>query len=109
VELLHRGRTPDEADREIAPKILTGELRLPTRPAMSWMFSAEQKLISDTGAPVGRWRPHIMIYYPYLATIPSAGAADLHAGMVSGAGTAQSSIIIPVVDFVPVKPRGVSK
>jgi hypothetical protein len=109
VELLHRGRTPDDADKEIAPLILSGSLRLPTRPAMSWMFSAEQKLIGDTGAPAGRWRPHIMIYYPYLQGVPSAGAPDMHAGMISGAGTAQSSIIIPVADFVPVKSKGASK
>lgn len=104
VELLHRGLTPDAAEREIAPAVLAGTLRLPTRPAMSWMYSAEQKLISDAGQPAGRWRPHIMIYYPYLAAVPSAtGAPDLHAGMVSGAGTSQSSIIVPVTDFVPVK------
>ena len=108
VELLHRGKTPDEADRMIAPEILTGKLRLPLTPAMSWMFSAEQKLISDSGQPAGRWRPHIMIYYPYLPAATGgegAGAPEFQAGMISGAGTAQSSIIIPVHDFVPVKAR----
>jgi hypothetical protein len=103
VELLHRGLTPEAAEREIAPALLAGKLRLPTRPAMSWMYSADQKLIGDTGEPAGRWRPHIMIYYPYLQGLPSAGPPDMHAGMVSGAGTAQSSIIVPVTDFVPVK------
>lgn len=91
VELLHRGLTPKDAEREIAPDIMSGKLRLPARPAISWMFSAEQKLISDSGQPAGRWRPHIMIYYPYLAAMPGGdGAPDFHAGMVSGAGTAQS-------------------
>lgn len=108
VELLHRGMTPDAAQRLIAPDILSGKLRLPAKPAMSWMFSAEQKLISDNGEPVGRWRPHIMIYYPYLAPMTGgdgAGAPDFHAGMISGAGTAQSSFIIPVHEFVPVKAK----
>ena len=105
VELLHRGLTPDAAQREMAPDILSGKLRLPTKPAMSWMFSAEQKLIGDTGEPAGRWRPHIMIYYPYLAPMPGGdgGAPTFLGGMVSGAGTSQSSIIIPVSDFVHLK------
>lgn len=106
VELLHRGLTPNDAERELAPDLLAGKLRLPNKPAMSWMFSAEQKLIGDTGEPAGRWRPHIMIYYPYLDGLPSVGGApDMRAGMVSGAGTAQSSIIIPVTEFVPLKGR----
>jgi hypothetical protein len=106
VELLHRGLTPKDAEREIAPDILSGRLRLPARPAISWMFSAEQKLISDSGQPAGHWRPHIMIYYPYLPPMPGAdGAPHFLAGMVSGAGTAQSSFIIPVTEFVQVKAR----
>ena len=101
-----RGLTPDAAAQVIAPEILAGTLRLPAKPAMSWMFSAEQKLVNDRGQPAGRWRPHIMIYYPYLDPMPGAdGAPDFHAGMISGAGSAQSSIIVPVHDFVPVKPR----
>ena len=105
VELLHRGLTPDAAQREMAPDIFSGKLRLPTKPAMSWMFSAEQKLISDTGQPAGRWRPHIMIYYPFLAPMPGGdgGAPTFLGGMVSGAGTSQSSIIIPVSEFVHLK------
>lgn len=105
VELLHRGLTPDAAQREMAPDIFSGKLRLPSRPALSWMFSAEQKLISDTGQPAGRWRPHIMVYYPYLAPMPGGdgGAPTFPGGMVSGAGTSQSSIIIPVSEFVHVK------
>ena len=105
VELLHRGLTPDAAQREMAPVIFSGKLRLPAKPAMSWMFSAEQKLISDTGQPAGRWRPHIMIYYPYLVPMPGGdgGAPTFLGGMVSGAGTSQSSIIIPVSEFVHMK------
>jgi hypothetical protein len=73
------------------------------------MFSAAQHLISDTGQPVGRWQPHIMIYYPYMPAIPVNGTPSFHAGVVSGAGTAQSSIIIAVHDFVPVRPEKPSR
>jgi hypothetical protein len=62
VELLHRGSTPEEADREVGAAILSGPFRLPRRPVLSWMMSPEQSLISDAGQPAGRWRPHVMIY-----------------------------------------------
>jgi hypothetical protein len=89
----------------MATAIFSGNLRLPSKPALSWMFSAEQKLISDTGQPAGRWRRHIMIYYPYLPPMPGGdgGAPTFLGGMVSGAGTSQSSSIIPVSEFVHLK------
>ena len=102
VELLHRGRTPDDATRELGLAILDGRLRLPTRPALSYMMSAEQALISDSGQPAGRWRPHVMIYYPFLPAGPKADAT-LSAGLVSGPGTPTSSIIFVVPEFVSVR------
>ncbi|MGH7636976.1 MAG: hypothetical protein ACREOK_04935 [Gemmatimonadaceae bacterium] len=102
VELLHRGMTPDEAERLIAPEIVSGRLRLPSRPAMSYMMSAEQSLISDDGRPVGRWRPHVMIYYPFLRS--DGRAPDMRAAMLTAAGTAQSSFTIVVPEFVQSRP-----
>jgi hypothetical protein len=102
VELLHRGMTPDEAERDIAPDILSGRYRLPSRPAMSYMMSAEQALIGDDGRPAGRWRPHVMIYYPYLES--DVRPPDPKAAMITGAGTAQSNFTIVVPEFVPVRP-----
>lgn len=105
VELLHRGHTLEAARREVALLLLAGKFRLPRRPAMSWMLSAEQQLISDTGQPVGRWRPHIMIYYPFLENLPfTSSQSGIDGGTVSEPGSAWSSIVIPVVDFVPVRP-----
>jgi hypothetical protein len=100
VELLHRGVTPDNADREVGAAIMSGALRLPSRPAVSWMMSAEQSLISDAGQPAGRWRPHVMIYYAFL---PAPRIADITAGIVTGAGTPTSSIMIVVPDFIAVR------
>jgi hypothetical protein len=105
VELLHQGRTPAEADREIADGVASGTFRLPRRPAMSYMLSAAQQLVADDGRAVGAWQPHIMIYYPYLT------AADL--GLVAGAsapglfvvdpGQPTANIVIVVRDFVQPK------
>jgi hypothetical protein len=104
VELLHKGTAIDDVDRTIGADLASGKLRLPRRPAMSYMMSAGQKLISDTGQPAGAWRPHIMIYYPYLESKDLyKGAPDMAAGMVTGSGTATSSIMFVAPDFVKVR------
>lgn len=103
MELWHRGRSNAEIDQEIADGIRTGELRLPSRPAMSYMMSEGQRLINEEGTPVGSWRPHVMIYYPYLTAdalglgpVPSTEAA-----VVVDPGTPLSNIMVVVSDFVP--------
>ena len=103
VELLHRGPTPADAEREIGAGISSGRFRLPSRPAVSYMMSAGQELISDEGKPVGKWRPHVMIYYPFLQG-GGAGQPDFKAAIVSGARTATSSIMFVVPEFVQVRP-----
>jgi hypothetical protein len=103
VELLHRGVTPDAVEREVDAAIVAGRLRLPRKPALSYMMSAEQRLLSDNGTPVGRWRPHIMIYFPYLESNQPPGAPpDLAAGIITRPGTAQSSIVFAMPEFIAV-------
>jgi hypothetical protein len=103
VELLHRGATPADAEREIGAGISTGRFRLPRRPAVSYMMSAGQELISDDGKPVGRWRPHVMIYYPFLDDEAGKRPPDMKAAMITGARTASSSIVLVMPDFVQVR------
>jgi hypothetical protein len=67
------------------------------------MMSAGQVLYDDSGRRVGSWRPHLMLYYPYLKSaelgLSSKDAARL--GSVSQEGTPRSSLVIIVQDFVP--------
>jgi hypothetical protein len=101
VELLHAGRTEAEADAEIAQGIAGGTFPLPSRPAMSWMMSPDQVLYSDDGRRVGNWRPHLMIYYPYLTDhgLGLAGAPDPSHGYVEKSGEPRSTIIVVVPAF----------
>jgi hypothetical protein len=94
--LRHRGRPEVDVDREIAAMIQRGALRLPRRPAMSYMMSPRQILHDDSGRYVGRWRPHIMLYYPKLtnAAVGLPARPDMLIGMVAGEGTPESSLII---------------
>ncbi|HEX9581684.1 MAG TPA: hypothetical protein VF970_11325, partial [Gemmatimonadales bacterium] len=102
VELLHQGRSPEEADREIAEGVMTGTFKLPRRPVVSYMLSGAQELISDDGRKVGAWKPHLMIYYPYF-TAADAGLkspADSPEMFVVDSGRPTASLIIVVPSFV---------
>lgn len=105
VELLHQGRTPDEVDREIAVGLTSGRYRLPRRPAMSYMMSGGQILYNDEGRRVGRWQPHLMIYYPFLtgADLGLAGD-DLNSAILVDPGKPTSNMMIVLRQFV--EPKG---
>jgi len=105
VGMLHTGKSREEADREIAEGIASGRFRLPRRPAMSYMMSAEQKLIAPGGAPVGAWRPHLMIYLPYLtdADIGIAGLPNAAVISVVDSGKPTANIMVIARDFIAVR------
>ena len=89
MELWHQGKSGDQIEAAITEGLRTGEFRLPIRPAMSYMMSAAQQLISDEGQPAGAWRPHLMIYFPYLTEegIGVSGAPSTEAAMIVDPGT----------------------
>lgn len=104
-ELLHRGVSEAEAERQIGADLAAGRLRLPRRPAMSYMMSGAQVLISDQGRPAGRWKPHIMIYFPFLTQADlGLGGTDQRAAQVANPGTATSSILVVVREFIDPAP-----
>lgn len=103
VTLLHRGMTKVDADRIVADSIAGGSFRLPRRPAMSYMMSAEQKLIAPNGSPAGAWRPHLMIYYPYLTVADMGSTAENSTAMVVDPGKPTANVMIVVKDFVAVR------
>lgn len=66
VVLRLQGLSPDAVDAEIQRLVEAGHLPLPSRPVLSYMMSAGQRLVADDGREVGAWRPHLMLYWPYL-------------------------------------------
>ncbi len=102
-ELAHRGVAQADIDREIAAGLASGRYRMPQRPALTYMMSAGQVLYDDSGRRVGSWKPHLMLYYPYLKSaelgLSSQDAGRI--GSVSQGGTPASSLVIIVQDFVP--------
>jgi hypothetical protein len=106
VELRHQGVSRADEEREIAAGLASGRFRLPRRPVLSWMLSGGQRLISDEGKPVGRWRPHLMIYYPYLtaAELGLDSTSDLKNAVLVDGGTATSNLMIVTSEFVQPEP-----
>jgi hypothetical protein len=106
VELRHQGVGRADEEREIAAGLASGRFRLPRRPVLSWMLSGGQRLISDEGKPVGRWRPHLMIYYPYLtaAELGLDSTSDLKNAVLVDGGTATSNLMIVTSEFVQPEP-----
>ena len=105
-ELLREGRSAAEIEREIARGLADGTYRLPRRPAMSYMMSSGQVLYNDKGAFVGRWQPHLMVYYPALtpADLGLGDAPSPMAPVVVDPGRPLSNIMIVVKDFVDPAP-----
>jgi hypothetical protein len=101
--LRHQSRTEEEIEREIAAGLASGAFKLPSRPALTYMMSARQVLYDEEGRRVGAWRPHLMLYYPYLtnAGVGLAAAPDMRVGMVSDEGQPTATLILIMPGFAP--------
>ncbi len=99
--LRHLGKSEPDISADIGAALLSGKYRLPTRPALTYMMSAQQVLYGDDAKLAGKWRPHLMIYYPYLtnAALGFREQPEMAVGMVSESGDPQSSIMILVPRF----------
>ncbi len=105
-ELYHRGVGTEEAEIEIATMLADGRLRLPRRPVLSYMMSSEQRLIGDDGRPVGAWRPHLMIFFPYLtaADLGLGPNQDARSAILVDAGKPTANIMVIVREFITPHP-----
>lgn len=102
----HRDRAAIDAD--IADGLRTGRFRPPVRPAVSWMMSSAQVLYNDEGRHVGAWKPHLMIYYPYLRAedLGILGAPYGDGPIVVDPGEPLANLMIVMPAFVDPEPPG---
>jgi hypothetical protein len=103
-EMGHAGASEEEIEREIATGVAAGHYRYPARPAMSYMLSSGQKLVSDDGEAVGTWKPHLMIYWPGLTKADLGGTGEgplLGDSMILiDEGTDEACLIVVYPEFV---------
>lgn len=99
----HRGVPEADIDRQIADGLAGGRFRLPRRPALTYMMSAAQVLYGDDGRLVGPWRPHLMLYYPWMtnADLGLPASPDMQVGTVFDEGTPRATLVIMMPEFVP--------
>lgn len=105
MELKERGWSKDAIHADIAEGFRTGRFVPPSRPAMSWMMSAGQDLYDDDGTHVGAWKPHLMIYHPYLTPEDlglRGGPPPADGPIVVDAGRPTANLMIVMPDFVDV-------
>jgi hypothetical protein len=95
-----------EAEREaaLAEAVGSGRIPMPSRPAMSYMMSSGQHLFDpESGRDAGNWRPHIMLYVPYL-TNDAIGLPNVNVPVfVVRPGTPMAHLIVVVPDFIDPK------
>ncbi len=108
MELREQGLSKESIQADIAEGYRTGRFVVPTRPAVTWMMSAGQVLYNDDGARVGEWKPHLMIYYPFLTEedLGMSGTAPASGPMLSDPGRPTANLVIVMPEFVPVRSGG---
>ncbi len=103
IALLHTEHSVAETDREIADGLASGRFRLPRRPALAYMMSADQNLFDDAGKPTGHWYPHLMLYMPYI-TADDLGlgktGSDGKTTLVQWGGSPFAVVMVVVRDFL---------
>lgn len=104
-ELVLAGRSMEEIDAEVRRAYGSGKLRPPGPGALGYMFSSGQWL----GPAVGAFRPHMMIYMPYMTDTEAGGfpLGSRYPHVFIGAGRPDAALVIPVPELDdPGEPHG---
>jgi len=95
------GKSAAEIEAALAEAVGSGRIRMPSRPAMSYMMSSGQHLFDpESGRDAGNWRPHVMIYVPYLTNEEIGLSETTGHVFVVRPGTPMAHLIVVVPDFV---------
>jgi len=94
------GASREGVEEALARAVGRGEVRIPARPAVSYMMSSEQQLYDpESGRSAGNWKPHLMIYMPYITPETVGLGANTPGLIVAEAGTPIAHLIIVVPEF----------
>lgn len=96
------GRSGAEIDKAISDGLATGQFHSPKRPALVYMMSSMQALTDPNGKAIGKWMPHLMVFYPFMRD-KDLGLVDTPDPKVPGTvhgGTALSALVVVTPGFV---------
>ena len=96
-----KGKSEAEVKRAVDAALASGELRLPTKPAMAYMMSPKQVLFSsaeEKGVRVGPWSPHLMLLMPGVAPSQLGLAQESKVDVIQiyNKGDAHSELVVKV-------------
>ena len=98
-EMAMAGRTPEEIDQAVDRAYAEGSLTLPTELSLTYMMSAHQRL-----GKAGAWRPHVMLWLPYLEETQvgeiAVGRGTPNAVLGGKIGSRRTVLVFPVPDFI---------
>jgi hypothetical protein len=102
------GRSKAEIDRAVTDGSHSGRFRAPKRPALVFMMSSAQRLTSPDGADIGRWFPHVMVFYPGVTTsdLGVVDSPDANVPSVLDAGSPHAALVVVTrawVDPAPIQ------
>jgi hypothetical protein len=100
------GQSRADIDRAISEGLAAGRFHAPKRPALVYMMSAMQMLSDENGKSVGKWMPHVMVYYPFLRDndLGLVGSPDPKVPGTLHAGTALSALVVVTPGFLDPAP-----
>ena len=100
------GRSKTDIDRALQEGITSGRFRTPTRPALVFMMSSGQQLTNPDGSKVGKWYPHVMIFYPGVTATEMGivDSPDVNVPAVADPGGPRSALIVVARDWVDPAP-----
>lgn len=96
-EMRARGFARADVARAVGEGYASGRLRAPRRPGINYMLSRENRVPVDDKGTVRPYRPHVMIYAPYLRNADFGVAADGQSPVfVINEGQPGAYLIVPV-------------
>lgn len=98
-EMAMAGRTQVEIDQAVDRAYAEGTLTLPTELSLTYMMSKHQRL-----GKAGAWRPHVMLWLPYLTESQvgeiAVGRRTPNAVLGGMVGSRRTVLVFPVPDFI---------
>jgi hypothetical protein len=92
-----QGMAPDEVERHVAMAWAQGRLRAPRRAGINYMLSPRNRVPVDAQGSVRPYRPHVMIYAPYLHD-RDLGSGEGSPVFMINPGEPGAYLIVPVAD-----------
>jgi hypothetical protein len=100
------GKSTDQIKRDIDDGFKSGRFHAPKRPALIFMQSSAQILAKPDGTIIGKWMPHLMVFYPQMhdSDLGLVASEDMNIPSVLDPGTSHSAMVIVMHDWVDPSP-----